>query len=72
MWLNILVENKKKTCSYKTWVETLSDEDRQGVEEILASDASTASIHRFLQQKFNIGFGLTAFKFHRKHWCSCL
>ena len=65
--------NSKRQCLFSRW---LSNKDEQFIAEIadLLSDtsASTASLHRFLNAKFeDFEVGLTSFKFHRNKWCSC-
>jgi len=66
-----VVNNVKANCSFANWLGLQEENTQQGIKDLLTTDASTASLHRFLEDKFNIPVGLTAFKSHRKQWCSC-
>lgn len=62
----------KPFCSYAKWVAEKDEKTKAEFDAFLKNTtASTASIHRFLQQEYDAPFGLTAFKFHRNKWCVC-
>jgi hypothetical protein len=67
-----MYSNRKHYCLLGTWVQQQEEPLKSDIIELLASGASTASLHRFFNQKFeDLNCGLTAFKSHRKRWCSC-
>ena len=65
-------EYARGKCSVNDWLVSLDAEVSAEVKEILETEVSTMSLYRFLTSKFSdISFGLTTFRSHRNHWCSC-
>ena len=62
----------KGRCGVNEWLKLQDDTLILEFRELLATDASTMELHRFLRSKFNdLTFSLTTFRTHRNHWCTC-
>jgi hypothetical protein len=63
----------KGRCSVREWLNKQTEEMVAEFNEVLATDTSTMALYRFLSShELDINFGLTSFRSHRNHWCSCL
>jgi|FreactcultureFD7_1027221.scaffolds.fasta_scaffold15581_2 hypothetical protein len=63
----------KGKCAVREWLVTQDEQMIKEFMEVLETDTSTMSLYRFLTSTVpNIDFGLTIFRIHRNHWCSCL
>ena len=63
----------KGKCAVREWLVKQDEKMIEEFNEVLATDASTMSLFRFLNINIpDITFGLTSFRIHRNHWCSCL
>jgi hypothetical protein len=66
-------EYSKGRCAVREWLVTQDEQMIQEFIEVLAEDTSTNALYRFLIANVpSINFGLTSFRTHRNHWCSCL
>lgn len=63
----------KGKCAVREWLVTQDEEMIKEFNDVLETNTSTMTLHRFLLNTIpNITFGLTSFRVHRNHWCSCL
>jgi hypothetical protein len=63
----------KGRCAVREWLVTQDEKMIEEFKEILGTEVSTMALHRFLIAHISsVNFGLTSFRIHRNHWCSCL
>jgi hypothetical protein len=60
-------------CAVREWLVTQDEKTISEFAEILLEDISTLALYRFLKTSISTtNYGVTSFRSHRNHWCSCL
>jgi len=62
----------KGRCGVNEWLKLQDEALVEDFAELLKEEVATMKMYRFLAAKFpDLTFGLTTFRSHRNHWCSC-